>query len=78
MTVRAKMKCFTVTPLASGDPNERMAQIHLLPVYSDSEENKTWSKYTPNGEIRLYVTNPVAIEQFEAGKEYFVDFTPAS
>lgn len=53
MTVRAKMKCFTVTPLASGDPNERTAQIHLLPVYGDSEENKTWSKYTPSGEIRL-------------------------
>ena len=77
MTVRAKMKCFTETPLNSGDPNERTAQVHLIPVYGDGEENKTWSKWTPSGEVRLFITNPSAIDQFEPGKEFYVDFTPA-
>lgn len=78
MTVRAKMKCFHVDNLVSGDPNEVAADIRLVPVYDDGKtDNASWSKWTPSGEIRLFVTNPGAIAQFEPGKTYYVDFTPA-
>ncbi len=78
MNVRAKMRCWLVQPLHSGDPSEQCAQICLMPVYDDgSAENASWAKWTPAGEIRLTITNPAAIEKFELGKAYFVDFTPA-
>lgn len=51
----------------------------MAPVYgSDAKPaNKDWSKYTPQGELKMTITNPGAIEQFELGKEYYLDFTPA-
>lgn len=78
MTVRAKMKCYAVEHLKDGKPDTTLADIRLMPVYDDGNpENKTWSKYTPSGEVRLFVTNPAAINAFEPGKSYYVDFTPA-
>jgi hypothetical protein len=78
MTVRAKMKAYAVTPMHSGNPNEVSAEIRLMAVYEDGNpENRTWSKYTPSGEIRLFITNPEAIAAFEPGKSYYVDFSPA-
>jgi hypothetical protein len=38
------------------------------------EENKSFSKYTPSGEIKLCVTNPAISDSFEPGQEYFIDF----
>jgi len=77
MTVRAKMKCYGVDHLKDGDPNNVFAEIRLMPVYDDgSDENKSWSKYTPSGEVRLHVTNPEAIAAFVPGKFFYVDFTP--
>lgn len=78
MTVRAKMKAYAVTPMHDGNPQEASAEIRLMAVYDDGNpENKSWSKYTPSGEVRLFITNPPAIEFFEPGKSYYVDFTPA-
>lgn len=51
--------------------------IYLSPVYSGSEENAQFFAATPGGQIILHIVNPVAAEQFEVGKEYYVDFTPA-
>ena len=33
--------------------------------------------HTPSGEIKLNIDNPDAVEVFEIGREYFVDFTLA-
>jgi hypothetical protein len=77
MNVRAKMKVMAITPFHSSDPDGVCAEVRLMPVYSDSEENKTWSKWTPNGECRMTITNAPAIDAFEVGKEYYLDFTPA-
>ncbi len=76
MTVRAKMKCWENHPSPSGD-SERTAFVRLSAVVDDSPENKSWSKWTPNGEVTLSITNPDAIDAFVPGKTYFVDFTPA-
>ncbi len=71
MTVRAK---FVVSEnKVVGDT----ANINLMPVYSGSEENKEFYKYTPAGNISLSVVNPKAAEQFIVGQEYYIDFTPA-
>lgn len=72
MAVRAKMTCSAITLSQSG------REVKLLPVGGDTPENKTWSQYTPSGQITMFVTNPAAYEQFELGKSYYVDFTEAT
>lgn len=62
---------------------DQAAEVTLAPVYGsyagneDAEENTQWSKYTPSGEIKMMITNPKAVEKFELGKAYYVDFTAA-
>jgi hypothetical protein len=51
--------------------------VHFSPVYSGSEENQKFFQATPGGQIAFYTVNESALEQFEQGKEYYVDFTPA-
>lgn len=47
-------------------------------VCNDStEENKRFHKYTPSGTLHMNVDNPIALEYFELGKEYYLDFTKA-
>lgn len=69
MTVRAKFKVI----------NKEGNMVKMLPVYSEdpNHENKKFWDATPSGDITMYITNPAAVDQFEAGKEYYVDFTPA-
>ncbi|NEI60924.1 hypothetical protein [Rhizobium leguminosarum] len=79
--VRAK---FFVTDIRHSEVpgTDPYAVIALMPVYGhyadgDEEANKSWSKYTPSGKIEMSVTNPAAIDKFEKGKAYYIDFTPA-
>ena len=38
------------------------------------EGNGDWSKWTPQGELAITITNPAAIEQFELGAVYRLTF----
>lgn len=67
---RAKFKCAHVADLGDGK------EITLEAVTDGSEENESFFKYTPSGQIKLAVVNPDVV--FEEGKEYYVDFTPAA
>lgn len=71
MSVRAKFK------VQANHEEGDTATITLLPVYSGSEENKEFFRYTPGGLITLNVVNQAAAVQFKVGKEFYVDFTPA-
>ena len=73
MPVRAKFRCHFIQK--SDDDSHRT--IHMNPVTSDSPENKTWSKHTPGGQLQMVVSNPSAFDQFEQGKEYYIDIQPA-
>ncbi|MGO7560552.1 hypothetical protein ACC754_14000 [Rhizobium johnstonii] len=76
--VRAKFRCLSVTHFADNGPDPTpQAEIRFTAVYGNGEENKSWSKWTPSGELKMMVTNPSAIEAFELGKSYYLDFTPA-
>lgn len=52
-------------------------EANLSPVISGSEENKSFSIYTPSGSIKLHITNPDAINFFEPSAEYYVEFKKA-
>lgn len=71
MAVRAKVTCVSI------QGNE----IYLEPVHepdaAEDTENARFTRATPWGQIRLGIDNPAARKQFEAGKSYYVDFTPA-
>jgi hypothetical protein len=70
VSVRAKVRCNGIVG------NE----VSFFTVYEDpakDTENARFTQATPWGEIRLGIDNPAAIERFESGKEYYVDFTPA-
>ena len=57
--------------------SENDARLCFAPVYSGSEENKEFFKFTPGGEFSIYTVNLAVAEKFEQGKEYYVDFSPA-
>lgn len=72
MTILAKFKVGSTTNF--GNDN---LEVKMTPVTSGSDENKSFSKYTPTGDIRMHITNPEVLGFFEAGKEYYVEFRKA-
>ncbi len=82
--VRAKfwVKSVKQNHLGGSGSSDFHADVELSPCYGtypggDAEENKSFSKWTPSGEIKLSITNPAAIDFFDLGKAYYIDFTPA-
>jgi hypothetical protein len=43
-----------------------------------SDENNTFSKFTPSADLRMYIANPALFGQFKEGDTFYVDFTPAT
>lgn len=68
-TLIAKFKVGSVTDF--GNSNH---EVKMTPVVSGSEENKSFSQYTPSGDCRLHITNPNAIGFFNASEECYVIF----
>lgn len=66
--VRAKFRC----------TGKEGNQVYFNVVYTGSKENEQFWKYTPAGQIQMSIDNEQAAEQFEEGKEYYVDFSLAN
>lgn len=75
MTVRAKFRVSSVEDFGQSK------QLKLNAVYEGSlgenEENRRFTKATPNGEIKMTVDNPYASDQFAPGQEWYVTFERA-
>lgn len=72
--VRAKFFVTQIINHHNGNAeSDQCGEVKLAPVYDDA--NKDWSKWTPQGEIKMTITNPKALEAFDLGGQYFVDFT---
>jgi hypothetical protein len=69
--VKAKCRCTRIVDWGGS------REVFLHPVQNTSDDNKSWSQWTPDGEVRLKITNPAAYEQFKVGQEYYVDFNVA-
>lgn len=83
MNIRAKMRCDSV--MRSGGHEDAAGKklfqetVALSAVsYGDNDENKSYSLWTPCASVSMTITNPSAQGVFEPGREYYVDFTPAS
>lgn len=75
MTTRCKFTCVSITATLHQSPKRPLYEARFTAVYGDSEENKKFFEWTPNGELKvgLYKENA-----FEIGKDYFIDILPAS
>ena len=69
MSVTARFKVDQITEADHG------TEVALSAVTDDREENKTWSQYTPAGNLHMTITNPAASSFFEVGEEYQLEFT---
>lgn len=65
--VRCKLKCESV----------KDGRVIMAAVCDGSEENKSFFKYTPSGKLDFSTVNDAALVQFEAGREYYIDISPA-
>jgi hypothetical protein len=74
MSVRAKVKLTTVTEYIGG------SRKLLFETQYDAAipEDQRFCKATPFGQFEMHVDNPAAIEQFELGKSYYIDFSTAT
>lgn len=70
--VRAKVTCEAIH-----DNAVTFRTVYEGDAAKADTENARFTKATPWGEIKLGIDNPAALEQFEPGKSYYVDFTPA-
>jgi hypothetical protein len=68
----AKFKVNSVTKFSLGQ-----AEAKLSAVTSGSEENKSFNKYTPSGDLRIMIDNPAAVDFFEPGQDYLLEFKKA-
>ncbi len=72
--MRAKFHAESVTKHSGG-----ATTALLMPVRkgaNDSENTQFWQA-TPIGKLEITITNPTAQGFFEAGKEYYLDFSEA-
>lgn len=74
---RVRMKLVVNTVAEHGDQTAGKTgeEITLSAVYSEKEgsANQTWSKWTPTGNLKFFVTNPEVFGQFRPGQFYFAD-----
>ena len=77
MSVRAKFKVVEIARREGWSGHKEITNIKMHPVCGNSPENDAFFASTPAGEISIGCANAKATEQFEIGKEYYVDFTPA-
>lgn len=72
--VRAKFECVGI----EDQPENESKSVSFSPVINGSDENKSFSRYTPSGSLNLQISYETeASNAFEVGKEYYLDITEA-
>lgn len=75
MSVRAKFK---LTEVTTHYWNGVAKTLRFDAMYDTSiPEEKRFRQDTPSGSFSMLCTNPAALAQFELGKSYYFDVTPA-
>ena len=69
--MRAKLICQTV------EASEHNKTAKLTAVCDGNKENQEFNEYTPFAELKIMIDKKGAMNFFEPGKEYYLDFTDA-
>jgi len=70
--LKAKFKVGSVVNFGNNN-----VEANLSAVTATTEENKSFSIYTPMATVKIHITNPDALDFFEPGSEYVATFTKA-
>jgi hypothetical protein len=78
VTMRAKMKIHTVTKTEYGE-EVAMGAVCKPEGYPEdgSDENNTYAKFTPQGDLSLTIANEALFGKLLPGQEFYIDFTLA-
>lgn len=68
-----------VTARPDGSTPVETVRVTLQPVYGTGQDdaNTQWSKWTPNGQLQLTITNERIFPMLKVGRLFFVDFIAA-
>lgn len=77
MTVRAKFVVESVTMQKAWNGTGLIGTVALRPVTRGSPENEKFYEATPGGDMKLSTVNQEALDFFQIGAEFYVDFTAA-
>ena len=76
-----KAKMIICSVVASGEGSEELtfAAVGKDGAYDQdgSDENNTFSSFTPVADLTMVVNNPALVGQFKEGDAYYLDFTKA-
>lgn len=75
VATRAKFRCNKVE--AYGQSQKVSLSAVCADTMGDTEENKSFTKWTPWGELNMTVDNPRAAVVFEEGAVYYLDISRA-
>ncbi len=83
MKVQAMFYVASIKQHATQSPTDVTAEIEMAAAFGGylkglPEGNADWSKYTPQGSLKMTVTNPAAIDEFEPGAVYRLTFEKVS
>lgn len=78
-TMRAKFQINTVTVFQGGQEQLKMTAVAKNGTYpaDGSDEDNTYAKFSPAGELSLTIANPALLGKFKPGEKFYLDFTPA-
>jgi hypothetical protein len=77
--MRAKMRIEKVDREFEGQETLYFRAVARSERYPEdgSDENNTYARFSPSGELRLTVANPALLGKFNYDEEFYVDFTKA-
>lgn len=78
IAMRAKMRITSINREYEG---QEELQFHAVakdgPYPSDgSDEDNSYARYSPSGDLNLTVANPNLLGKFKEGDTFYLDFTP--
>lgn len=78
MSVRAKMRLNAIITTSFNVGSPEVKELQFVSCYDTSiPEDQRFQKATPNASAKFQIDNEDALKQFEPGKSYYLDFTPA-
>lgn len=76
--MRAKMVVESVQRFATSEILKFRAVSKSTPYPADgTDEDNTFAKWSPSGELQLTVTNPELFGKLNPGEKYYLDFSKA-
>ncbi len=78
ITMRAKMRVTEVNRYEQSD-RVKMVAVAKSGSYPDdgSDEDNTYAKFSPQGELTISIANPALLGKIEPGTKFYLDFIQA-